>query len=53
MNLNLPSIYQQLELVQAALGHAIYFLEIEATERAVQHVKFAQEQLEHLPKSMF
>lgn len=48
--MNLPSVYRQLELVQAALSHAVYFLEIEATARAVQHVKFAQEQLEQLSK---
>lgn len=48
--MHLPSVYRQLELVHAALNHAIYFLDIEATERAVQHVKFAQEQLEQLLK---
>jgi hypothetical protein len=39
------AIYRQLELAQAALGHATYFLEIGADCYAAQHLEFAKQRL--------
>lgn len=50
--MHLPSIQRQLELAHAALGHAVYFLEIEATNHAMQHLDFAKQQLAQLSDAL-
>lgn len=50
--MHLPSIQRQLELTHAALGHAVYFLEIEAPSHAIQHLDFAKQQLAQLSDTL-
>lgn len=47
-----PCIERNTALAQAALDHALYFLELGANERAAAYYQFASQQLQNAAKSL-
>jgi hypothetical protein len=43
---------REIALAQAALDHALYFLELEANERAAAYLQFAAQRLQNVVKAL-